>query len=261
MFDRVLSSPRSPRRTTALLVATAAAHVVVISGVFIAALWKIEPVPYAVASEVRVSVALEAPPPAGLSPGARLQATKPRQVKRKVVEAVQPVTPPTDPGPATTGPSEPATGPGGGGDDPNGVPDGTPGGTGTCVNEPCGPDTDAPTAKPEPEPEPPPVAPTIVDPKLAAGLRVSGAEQIYPPDAVRLAISRDGRDQVTSTFKVCVGRDGAISSVTTLKGTGYPAYDQALVSGMRGWRYQPYRVDGTAVPMCFVQVWRYRLTR
>ncbi len=261
MFERVITRPRSPRRTTAILLATAVAHVAVIGTLVVAAMWKIERIPFSDRSDLRVAVAIEAPPAGGPPPGQRLEVQRTRPAKRPVKEPVQPVEqPPTpDPGPST---ATATTGgpPGGGGDNPDGDPDATGTGTGTCLVEPCGPDTDEPPATPKPEPKVE-APPRIVDPTLAAGLRVAGEAQIFPPDAVRNAIYRDGREQVSGTFKVCVGADGAIDSVKMLKGTGYAGYDDALIDGMRGWRYRPYRVDGTAVPMCFVQVWRYRMTR
>jgi TonB family protein len=262
MFERVITRPRSPRRTTAILLATALAHVAVIGTLVVAAMWKIERIPFSDRSDLRVAVQIEAPPAGGPPPGQRLEVQRVRQAKRPVKEPVQPVVKPpvADPAPSTTTTS--TGGPPGGGDNPDGDPDatGTGTGTGTCLVEPCGPETDEPPAKPTPEPKVE-APPRIVDPTLAAGLRVAGDAQIYPPDDVRGAIFRDGRDQVSGTFKVCVGADGAIDSVKVLKGTGYAGYDRALVDGMREWRYRPYRVDGTAVPMCFVQVWRYRMTR
>ena len=36
-----------------------------------------------------------------------------------------------------------------------------------------------------------------------------------------------------------------------LKSTGFPAYDNKILSKMRGeWRYKPYMVNGKAVPVC-----------
>ena len=36
-----------------------------------------------------------------------------------------------------------------------------------------------------------------------------------------------------------------------LKSTGFPAYDSKIQSKIRGeWRYEPYNVNGKAVPVC-----------
>lgn len=262
MFDRVAARPRSPRWRTAAIIGTTAGHAAVLSALVVTAFWKIDRLPVADHTDVRVAATMQLPPPGGPPPGERLRTMRvPAKVKPPVPvqpEKLAPLVPvPTGPATPSTGPS--GEGPGGGGDNPGGDPDSTLTGSGTCAVPPCGP--------PErPQPQPPATdatvkPPPIVPPSVAKGLRLSGDDQLAPSDPVRLAIARDGKDQVRGTFKVCVGADGAVDAVHVLASTGYPAYDGELVQRMCAWAYRPYRVNGAPAPMCTVSMVVFRLTR
>jgi protein TonB len=99
-------------------------------------------------------------------------------------------------------------------------------------------------------PPPPPEKPKIV-PQVALDKQfLSGERQITPSEEVKNAIRRDGLTRVVGTFKMCVSAGGNISSIDTLKSTGYPAYDRKITGAMRGWQYRPFRVNGKPVPVC-----------
>jgi hypothetical protein len=52
---------------------------------------------------------------------------------------------------------------------------------------------------------------------------------------------------------MCVNPDGSVGSVTQIKGTGLPAYDERIQSTIRNkWRYKPYLVNGKAATVCTV---------
>lgn len=53
------------------------------------------------------------------------------------------------------------------------------------------------------------------------------------------------------TYKVCVGTDGNVRSVSTLKTAGNGAVDQAFRSAIQGWRHQPTRLGAKRVPHCY----------
>jgi hypothetical protein len=55
---------------------------------------------------------------------------------------------------------------------------------------------------------------------------------------------------VIASFKLCLDTSGAITTVTQLKTSGFPAYDQKLKSKIGEWKYKPYQVNGKAVPVC-----------
>ncbi|MEZ4400436.1 MAG: hypothetical protein R3B06_10480 [Kofleriaceae bacterium] len=263
MFDRVGSSTASPRWRTALLVITAGGHAVVIAALVVTALWKIERLPVADKTDVRVALMPKLEAPGGPPPGAKLVAvTKPKPPERKRVTVVTQPTPPQAPEPAPVidpGPAGDGV-PGGGGDNPDGDPDSTEVGTGRCAVPPCGIDPPGPTLPPdEPEVKVPPL--TMLPPKLAAGLRISGNDRVYPPDRVRVAMLHAGQDTLQGTFKLCVSAGGRMDSVTALKSTGYDDYDAELVREMRAWRYRPYLVGGTPAPMCTVEVVIYRMKK
>lgn len=98
----------------------------------------------------------------------------------------------------------------------------------------------------------------LVPPTVLAGLR-HGDTQVYPPDTVKTLMMREGKDRVTGTIKVCIAADGGISSVSLVGSTKYPEYDARLVSAARGWRYDPYRVNDTPMPVCSTVTFIYNI--
>jgi hypothetical protein len=99
--------------------------------------------------------------------------------------------------------------------------------------------------------------PTIVPPTTLEELRIQGDKQILPDDATRLEIAEAGVRRLVIPFRLCVDVDGAVSEVALLKASGFPAYDAKLADAMWLWRYQPYQIDGAAVPVCAVVQFQY----
>jgi TonB family protein len=152
---------------------------------------------------------------------------------------------------ATTGSTGASTdgrgGRGGGGNDPL-APIGW--GDGTCETPPCGP----PTARIErPDPcklDPKLCAPRSIDARLLIGRRTEGKEHIAPPDSVRRAMVREGRMKIRAVTRMCLDARGAVSSVDITASSGHAEYDAEILREMRAWRYDPYTVNGTPVPVC-----------
>jgi hypothetical protein len=106
-------------------------------------------------------------------------------------------------------------------------------------------------AEPPPLPPPPPPPPNVVPPTALEAKRVAGTKLIAPDDATKRAIARSGKDKTISSFKLCVTVDGKVASVTQLKSSGFPAYDQKIIDTIqREWRYSPYVINGKPVPIC-----------
>lgn len=259
MFDRVIAPQPAKRWKTFLLIGTASGHAAVLAGLVLVAFWKIDKLPLTNDREIRVSVQAELPPPGGPPPGEKLAVKEKRVVKPPPPPvAVQPVHLEQAPPDPTGGGTTATTTPGGGGNNPDGDPNSRLIGDGRCAEPPCG-------EVEKPRPKPPVVvetkAPPIVTPNVAAGLRLSGNDKIYPPDSVRVSMVHDGKDSVIGSVKLCVSASGVVESVKTAKSTGYDDYDRALLDAMRGWRYRPYTVNGVATPMCTVAQVIYRMTR
>jgi protein TonB len=64
----------------------------------------------------------------------------------------------------------------------------------------------------------------------------------YPPDALRRGIH--GR----VTLRVTVSADGTVSGVDVARTSGYRVFDEAAAEAVRGWRFEPARRQGRAVP-------------
>jgi serine/threonine-protein kinase len=100
-----------------------------------------------------------------------------------------------------------------------------------------------------PAPVAPKVPATLVPPATLKGL-IASSTSIEPPDNVQHQMMRDEVKKASAVIKVCIGNDGAVTTASVARSSGYPAYDQELVAGVRTWRYRPYMVNGQATPAC-----------
>ena len=262
MFENVVVRPRRKALKSVIVVGSAIAHAAAVAVLAVTAMWRVS----LVATPDSGDVAIAGPKPplgaAALPAASKLTVDRPKPVKVKTKDVVQP---------PTSKPDEPPT-PAVGAGDPTAT--GTPGGEGPpgppglppCPQEPCTTDGDPVVEPPKPRTDPPVVKdPPIVPPTIAKGLRERGDERILPSRTTQLAMVHDGTTQVRGTFRLCVDERGDVTSVRTLSSTGYADYDDALVEGMRGWHYRPYlvqRADEPArpMPMCTVQMFVYRIT-
>ncbi|HEU4729096.1 MAG TPA: energy transducer TonB, partial [Kofleriaceae bacterium] len=104
---------------------------------------------------------------------------------------------------------------------------------------------------PTPAPEPAAVAPQTVAPAELDKNRIAGDKRITPDENTMVSISRSGKGTLVSAYKVCIAADGNVQSVTQLRSTGFPAYDERILETIRHeWRYRPYLVNGKAAPVC-----------
>ena len=101
-----------------------------------------------------------------------------------------------------------------------------------------------------PPPPPPPAPPQNVAPSVLEHQRIAGDKAIQPDDATKIEIARSGKVKIVASFKLCIDRNGTVSTVNMLKSSGFPAYDQKLKAGMKAWRYTPFRINGNTAPVC-----------
>jgi cysteine-rich repeat protein len=99
----------------------------------------------------------------------------------------------------------------------------------------------------------------IVAPSVLQGLRLSGDTQVHPSNSTQTLMVHDGATQVAGTIKLCLGTDGGVARADMLISTKYADYDAALLRAVHGWRYQPYRLNGVAVPACSTVRFLYSL--
>jgi protein TonB len=259
MFDNVVPVRRSRARYI-LTAGSITLHGVALFGLLAAGLWKIDKL---TPERTEVTIAAATKPlgdPGGGNPTPRPepQKTPKKPVKRPPRDLVQQSAnqPDVDDAPAVeidTGDDGPP-GTGGGGDG-TGVGEKTGAG---CVSPPC----DIGVAKPTIDVTPPPIPkveiPTVLPAEVAV-LRISGNDQIHAPDTVRTQMMREGRDTVRASVKLCLAADGSIERLKLLSSTGYPAYDELLLSEMRTWRYRPYQSHGTKSAVCSAVAFVYRM--
>ena len=247
MFERYQQDRGGSRRSTWVRVcvtASAIAHAGVVAVLVISSWWNIDKLsiderPVSVAS---LGLATAAPPPL---------ASERRQHEQKKLRRTRDLTQTSE-----DRSRDRAEDAGSDEGDPAGHADGLAGGTGLDPNAPnliTGCTTglcagDLPPAPPieKPDPEPPVVVPEA----MLKGYLIAGETQIQAPDAVRIKIARTPTRRVVGVVKLCIDTAGAVTSSSLLKSTGYPGYDRRLVSGVRRWRYKPYRISGKAVSAC-----------
>jgi len=92
--------------------------------------------------------------------------------------------------------------------------------------------------------------PVAVVATAIAGNRISGRTQIVPDDDTRMAIKRTGVAKTCPWFKLCLDDQGVPTRIDVIRASCFPRYDADVVDAMRDWRYTPYSIGGTPVPVC-----------
>jgi periplasmic protein TonB len=232
-----------------LVVTSLGIHIVAVTGLFIAGFWKLDRLEPG-RQRIDLAVASQPPPAESGSPAAAKAEPFKKKRPRATRDLVQPQKLDLDDKPTTTT-SEDGQGTGGTGSGAGSGSGSDPNGTGSCADPPCG----------DARPTVPPLVPkpVFVPPAVIKGMRISGETQIVPPATVKTAILRDGHKRVVAVFRVCVAQRGEISSIDVQKPSGYPAYDSALVAGLRGWRYRPYEVNNRPIAVCGVVTFVYSI--
>jgi hypothetical protein len=89
-----------------------------------------------------------------------------------------------------------------------------------------------------------------VPPVQLEPLRIAGEKSIMPDDQTKTELQVAGTHRLVGAFKLCLDRAGGVSSVSVLKTTGAPRYDDKILTKMGEWRYKPFVDAGVAVPVC-----------
>ena len=92
--------------------------------------------------------------------------------------------------------------------------------------------------------------------------RIAGSRRIAPPESVKLAMAQKRRLQLIAGVWMCLNRRGSVATLRVMKSSGYPAYDRRIRRVMHKWRYKPFLVNGSAVPVCtsVIVIYRRRYT-
>lgn len=90
----------------------------------------------------------------------------------------------------------------------------------------------------------------MVPPNLVEANRIKGSILIPPDDVDKMVMVDRHLSRVIASFKLCLADTGAITSVTLLRSSGLPKYDEKIRSRMKDWQYRPLVVDGKPIPVC-----------
>ncbi len=234
------------RRTTFIL-GSVLIHAGLAGGVFVSQVWGIERLDVSFKSSSGLAVMMPPAPAEGGAP--KLPDVKIEKKEKKVVtETVQPTV--IDPIPVKPTTDIPSTTTGSG--DGSGQGSGSSGDKGKCLVD-CGVGSGSDTTSPpvvKKDPPPDDVKDTLVPPNVLTMMRISGSTQIHPTDVTKIAMQRDGREKTIGVAKVCVSDTGAVTQVSMMQSTKYPAYDAQLIAGIRSWTYKPYTAHGHNVKVC-----------
>lgn len=234
-----------------LVIPSIGVHVLIIMIALVLGAWhldRLEP------AKLHVEIGMAPPPPPAESGSPALPKPAFTQKQQKKIArdlVVPPEVKPPDAAPtsvATTAATGEGPGNGLGSGTGSGEGDGNGSGSSPCTSD-CGP---------PPAPVKPP-AQTVVPPTALSQLFLTGERNIEPPAPTKQVMLADGKTKVVASFKLCLDASGSVASTRIIKSSGYAAYDDALASGMAGWRYKPYSVDGRGMPVCSVVTFVYDL--
>ncbi|MEO8846080.1 MAG: hypothetical protein ABI591_12515 [Kofleriaceae bacterium] len=236
-----------------LVIPSVAVHVGLIIGLLFLGAWHLDRLE---AEKLRVTINYPEPHPEAEAAGSPHTPTPiiPKTPPKTIPKVI--VTPPDEPQPKEL-PATPATpdiGNGSGEGSGSGNGSGVGSGSGSDPTSECTENCDPPTKKVDVT-----VERKIVPPKVLTGLFRDGDRQPQPADVTKTEMHRDGRDQTSASFEICLGASGNVASSHQLKSSGYPAYDGVLTNAIAGWHYNPYTVNGHGIPVCSVVTFIYAM--
>jgi hypothetical protein len=243
---------RTPRFR--LITASLVVHAAVVIALFIAGFWRLDRLE---GPRHTVDIVQPGPPPPAPSGGPEVAKAEPFKQKqqRKIIKELRQPEQIKEQVPLPT--ATKADGGGGTGDGTGpGQGSGSAGDTGDCTED-CGPSDTKKETKPEPvvEKKPPvPVAPPVI-----RGMRISGETQIQMNDVDKTSLLRSGKANARASVKVCVGETGQVTSLAMYAGSGYAAWDSAIMGAMRNRRYKPHQIDNRPVMVCGIVTFVYAL--
>jgi outer membrane biosynthesis protein TonB len=94
---------------------------------------------------------------------------------------------------------------------------------------------------------------------VIAATRIAGVREITLPPAAKQALVASGRRQTAAAVKLCLDEAGVPTRIDIVASTGFAEADERLRYEIAAWRYRPYRVNGTAVPVCTAVTFRYQI--
>lgn len=104
-----------------------------------------------------------------------------------------------------------------------------------------------------PEPAPPRKPPAPLNLMYIQGKNQLAIDPHVPPYKAELPKALlNSEVQYRTVARICVGTNGAVSSVSMAMSAG-PAVDDAVQTAIRRWRYTPLTLNGVPAPFCYHQ--------
>jgi len=80
--------------------------------------------------------------------------------------------------------------------------------------------------------------------------RRSGTIEVPPSEDDMVAMSGQHPATLEAVFALCMDADGTVTSVRRVHPSTRASWDARIAAVLRGWRYEPFVVDGTPQPAC-----------
>ncbi|NVB76872.1 MAG: hypothetical protein HOV81_00620 [Kofleriaceae bacterium] len=90
----------------------------------------------------------------------------------------------------------------------------------------------------------------MLPPSYANAHRVEGSILIVPDDMDKMKMVERKLTRVIHSAKLCITVDGRVGSVTMLRSSGIPNFDEKIRKRILGWRYTPFQINGKPAPVC-----------
>jgi hypothetical protein len=256
MFDRFVSArtEKRGRRRGAMILASVGLHAIAIGGVLFWSFWKVERVSRASTQVTWAETSAPPPPPPEAAPPPPPKgAPKPTKVADAAIHqpTIKPEVPVDLPPTTNSMPTvdTPSSDPGGPAGQPDGQPDGNgdPSSNSKCTVNCTGTGGDGDGGEQQ--------KPIKIDASQAH--RIAGDEQILLPPSVKQSLMAQHTRNLAVPVRICLSSGGVPTAITP--SSPFAEANAKIAHEAAAWRYEPYRVNGVAVPVCTVVLLRYQL--
>lgn len=113
---------------------------------------------------------------------------------------------------------------------------------------------------PLPAPRPPvSTVPRTVPPMELEKLRLAGQKRPPLPAGANMIAHRDHVAQILIGVALCLSAAGVPTRVDLIKPSDYSDANERVLADVKAWRFQPFTIDGIAVPVCTTLLFIYKL--
>jgi TonB family protein len=99
---------------------------------------------------------------------------------------------------------------------------------------------------------------TKIAPAVLERLRIAGDTNIQPDDQTVEEMVRRKLTKLVGNYHVCISHSGAVTHARTVTSTGFPHYDDSVISTIKQWEHKPHVVNGSPTAGCSIATVTFR---